>query len=355
MSDAPVALHVVSSNALAGIERHVLALIGALRAHGSDARLACRANADVLREAALDLELPTLDWRELARSRAGVIHAHDGRAALAGAAVAHHGDALVRTQHFIAPASSGRRGVSGGLSLSAHRFINRRYRGQVMVSDAVLAAAQQRGELGTARVAVIPAGIELPTEVSTSEAQAWRGEHRDPVLISAGRMQPERHFEVLIRAMPQVLARFPACRLVLAGDGSEREDLRALAAEIGVAAAIDWPGWVTDLGAVLGRGHVYVNTWPLEAFGMATAEAMSYGLVPVVSDSGAAGELIEPGLSGLQFAADDSAALARVVGELLADPKRRAQLGSGAAVRAQRYGMDGVAEEMLGFYRAVTG
>ncbi len=348
-------LHAVSSNRLAGTERHVLALAEALRDLGCDARILCRRDAQVVAGAARERGVPVAGPQWLWNREAAVIHAHDGRSALASVGLGRRGGtAIVRTQHFVAPASALRRGVAGAISLRAHRLINSRCQGQIMVSESVLASARARQDLGSGPVAVIPSGIQLPSPETVSRAAGWRQTHPDPVLVTAGRLEPERHLEVLLEAMSGVLERFPDCRLIVAGDGSAVADLQALAQRRGIDHALEWTGWLPELGRVLERAHIYVNTWPLEAFGMATAEAMSYGLAPVVPDAGAARELIEPGRSGVAFRADDAGALAEVLCRLLDDRDRVAELGAQARQRAGDYAMPGIAARILDFYGATA-
>ena len=286
-ADLGVVLHAVSSDALAGTERHVLGLLSELRRLECDARLLCRPFTRVLRAEARRRGIPTATLRDLTRG-SGILHVHDGRAALLLTPVTAGGArCVVRTQHFVYPASEHRAGGAGWLSLRAHRAINKRLDGYVAVSEEALAAARSRGEVGNVPVAVIAPGIALPDEAALLRARTTRARSTQHVVVTAGRLEPERRFDVLVRAIPAVIERFPGTRFVIAGSGACERDLQTLASDLGVGASIKWTGWLAGIEGVLAEAHIYVNPLPKEGFGMATAEAMAFEVPPIVTSSGA--------------------------------------------------------------------
>jgi len=348
-------LHVVSSNALAGTERHVLGLSRELRNLDCDAWIVCRRSATLLADAAKQLGIPVAAPAAAARARAAVVHAHDGRSALVSSLLSMVGNAsLIRTQHFVRPASVNRRGGGRHASVLAHRLLNRRFDGYIAVSEASRAAALQRHETGRAQLAVIPPGIELPSPEAVDAARTRREESmRAPVVVSAGRLERERRFDVLLSAIPLVRERFPTCRIVIAGSGSAEQQLRRLAEDLGVAGSVTWTGWITGIEEVLGEGHVYVNTWPWEGFGMATAEAMAFELPVIVTTSGASAELVEGGAAGAAVPPCDPRRLAETICELLTNRARASELGRRARARAESYSIRSTAVATLEFYLAI--
>jgi len=244
------------------------------------------------------------------------------------------GGIFVRTQHFVYTATMNRRGWARRASLALHRRVNSRLDGYVAVSQSVAQAGRARRETGDALVAVIPPAIVFPTNDALSRARAARATLAYPVVAFAGRLEPERHLDVLLRAVPIVLAEIPDCRFVLAGAGSAEEDLRQLAAELGIEAGITWAGWVADTYSVLTNAHAYVNTWPREAFGMAMAEAMALALPVVAVDAGANTEMVNGGVTGSLVPVDDSAAMAAAIVDLLRDRAVAAEMGEAARERA---------------------
>ncbi len=346
-------LQVVSSDALAGTERHVIGLTEALRGIGCDARILSRPGAHAVQAEARRRSIPEITpvaaWRN-----AKVVHAHDGVSSAAASLFVVSRDAVfVRSQHFLEPGSATRRKRLGQLSLAVHRQINRRVDQYVAVSEAARFAALSRGDIDDARVVVVPSGIHVAPEGNVASARAWRRRASScPTVVSAGRLEAERRFDVLLRAVPLVLRESGRCRFVVAGDGSHADALRGLAAKLSVDRYITWTGWLDDIGPALEQAHIYVNTWPHEGFGMATAEAMSYELPAIVTSSGAAAELVSDGVSGRVIPPDDHVALAQAILGLLSNPVSAQRLGERARCQAHDYSIHRSATAMLAVYDA---
>lgn len=361
-------LHVVTAATFSGIERHVMHLSRALMDMGCAAELACPPSAVRLRAEAHAAGIPVRPpascaermWlaavaRRMSASAFDVVHVHDGRAAVLGVVLAPLARAgLVRTQHFLRPASTERSGWRRGSSLAVHRLVNHRLAGYVAISQAVAEAARLRQETAGAELVVIAPAIMLPDAVAVESARVRRSELPSPVVVFAGRLVRERRLDVLLRAIPLVRAELPDCRFVIAGIGEDEAELRQLSAELGVEPAITWTGWVDDAYALLSGAHVYVNTWSQEGFGMAMAEAMALTLPVVAVEAGANGELVQDRVTGRLVAPDDPGALAAALVELLAD-RAVAEHWGNAARRSvlARFGAPRTAEATLALYRRV--
>jgi glycosyltransferase involved in cell wall biosynthesis len=360
-------MQVVTAVTFAGIERHVVNLSRELAHLGCTVEVACPPAAYRLREEAAvagiavtpSAAVPQAAWlpgiaRGIVSARPQVLHVHDGRAAVIGAPLARLTRAgFVRTQHFTLPASFHRGGWRGRGSLALHRLVNGRLDAYVAVSNSVEAGAVARREIHSEAV-VIPPAITLPDQDVVVRAREARRRLPTPVVVFAGRFEAERRLDVLLRAIPLVLALVPDCRFVLAGSGTEDEGLRHLAAQLGVADAITWTGWLADPYDVLGRAHVYVNTWPGEAFGMSMAEAMALELPVVAVDAGANGEMVEDGVTGFLVPENDPVALARALARLATDRAGSATMGEAARLRAvSRFGASYTAESTLALYRRI--
>ncbi len=363
-------LHVVTSSAYAGIERHVVRLLRELRTLGCMAELACPPSADRLRAEAVAAGIPVHPpagsrpraWigavaQHVAAEPPAIIHLHDGRSALAGMLLGPLGRGLVvRTQHFTHPASAQRRGWRRDASLGLHRALNRKLNGYVAVSQSVAAAAAERNETRDSEVVVIPPGIELPGAGALALARAVRGGQSHPAVAYIGRLEAEKRLEVLLRAVPRVLNELPSCRFIIAGSGAAEEGLRRLARRLEVDAAITWTGEVAQPASVLEGAHVYVSPSPAEGFGLAVAEAMAYALPVVAVASGGSAEIVDDGVTGLLVPPGDDAALAAAIVRLAGDLPQAAQIGLAARRRAgARFGVDLTARATLDFYRRLLG
>jgi glycosyltransferase involved in cell wall biosynthesis len=146
----------------------------------------------------------------------------------------------------------------------------------------------------------------------------------------------------LVAALVPIVAGCPSARLVVVGRGErgEERELLRLAERAGVAAAIDYRGWVEpdQIPALLAAADLALvpmnDTLINRARSLAKLlELMAAGLPIVAGRVGQVGEYIEDGRSGLLVAPGDPAALARATLALLADAPLRERLGEGARAR----------------------
>ncbi len=142
-----------------------------------------------------------------------------------------------------------------------------------------------------------------------------------PVVVAAGRLVPEKAFNIVIEAFALLKARdvLAASKLVILGEGPELDALRNQALRLGVAGDVHFLGFIDNPWAVFAESDVFVLGSRYEGFGLVVAEAVACGLPVVSTDcpSGPADVLRENPLSRL-VPVDDAAAMAKAIGELLA-------------------------------------
>ncbi|GAA2369486.1 GT4 family glycosyltransferase PelF [Streptomyces sp. NPDC091290] len=161
-------------------------------------------------------------------------------------------------------------------------------------------------------------------------------EPETPTLSWAGRVDPIKDLETLIRAFALVRAQRPDVRLRLFGGtprGGEayRERCEALAAELGHADAVTFEGRVDDIKDAYAAGSVVMLSSISEGFPFTLIEAMSCGRATVSTDVGGVREAV--GDTGLVVPPRDPAAMAAAALELLGDPGRRRAMGEAARLR----------------------
>jgi glycosyltransferase involved in cell wall biosynthesis len=172
------------------------------------------------------------------------------------------------------------------------------------------------------------------------------GDHGNYVL-SVGRLEAVKRADLLIAAMPHV---DPGISLVLAGDGTERRNLEALAERSGVADRVRFLGAVTDDELIdLYAGTLAVAYVPFdEDFGYVTLESFLSGK-PVVTlrDSGGPLEFVDDGVNG---AIVDASAdmVAGAINRYAADKRLAASHGAAGRTRAAAITWDGVIEKLVG-------
>ena len=197
------------------------------------------------------------------------------------------------------------------------------------------------------RIHPIPNGIDIPED---GRRQASNG-----VVLSMGRLDPEKAVDQTIRAFAALSVDTPA-RLTILGDGPCREELEALSRRLGQDGRIVFPGAVADVKPYLREADVYLSTSLSEGMSNALLEAMSHGVMPVVSRVSGAEDLVEEGVSGFLFPPGDESALAARLAEALSMTSERRRV-TGEAARAAicaRFSLEKVVERHLTLYRKLT-
>jgi glycosyltransferase involved in cell wall biosynthesis len=152
------------------------------------------------------------------------------------------------------------------------------------------------------------------------------------VVLHVGRLIPRKGVDRLVRAVADA-SRDVSLRLVLVGDGPEEPSLRRMAAELGVADAIEFRGFADQpaLPAIYAEGDVFAMPTLDDPFGIVLLEAAASGLPIVASPfAGASLDLVEEGASGYLIDPDDRAGWAQRLVALARDPEARRRLGERA-------------------------
>jgi glycosyltransferase involved in cell wall biosynthesis len=175
----------------------------------------------------------------------------------------------------------------------------------------------------------------LPTAADRRAARALLGIPADaPVIGNAGWLIRRKRFDVFLRVAARIRAKIPDARFVIAGDGPERESLQRLAVELGLAPAVRWLGWRTDLAPFYQALNLLLFNSDWDAFGLTPVEALAFG-VPVVASvrHGGLRELISDAKWGVLLADHDEPALAAAVVRLLQNAGVARQIGLAGRAR----------------------
>ena len=228
--------------------------------------------------------------------------------------------------------------------------------GAIIASSPQYAASSAVLRRHAARVRVLPFGIDTAEfqQVDSAMVERIRAEHGPRIVFAAGRLVYYKGFDVLVRAMRAVDA-----RLLIAGSGPLRDELRALAGARGVDDRVTLLGAVPDLRPYYHAADVFAlpAVASSEAFGIVQMEAMACG-VPVVNTSLDTGVPFVSlhGETGLTVPPRDASALAAALSTLLDAPGLRRRLGQGARRRVEgELSAARMAGRTVALYREVAG
>lgn len=371
-------LLLTDSDAFAGTERHMLDLAVGLAACGITATVGCPAETPLAREAAAAglawLEVPRGSRgfvravrRAVADGRFDLVHAHNGRSAMLAAVAGAGGRraaALVTTRHFIDLARESRRGVKGGLSRVAHRWLCGRIGRVIAISDAVAEASRRRDPATADRLVRVHNGSDpRRPRVGRDEARAALDVAADArVLLTVARLEREKDVALVVEAAAKLANEEPtdasAWTWLVAGQGALANSLREAARSAGLSEArLRFLGKRDDVPELMAAADALVHPAPAEPFGLALTEAMAAGLPVVAARGGAAPEIVAEGQTGALFEPGDAAALAAAVIDVLtADGSARAALGDAGRRRFEsNFTAARMAAETAAVYRRLLG
>jgi len=175
---------------------------------------------------------------------------------------------------------------------------------------------------------------------------------RGPVIGAVGRLSQEKGYDLAIRALPNL----PGSTLVLVGDGSERERLVALSAELGVSDRVDFVGWSDEPRRYLPGFDAFVLPSRQEGFPLAVVEAMLAGVPVVAADVGSVSEAVVEAETGFLIPRDDPAALTDRLRRLISDPELAQKMGRTGRERAKtNFTAEAMARSFEELYREILG
>jgi glycosyltransferase involved in cell wall biosynthesis len=215
---------------------------------------------------------------------------------------------------------------------------------------------------GQARVRVIPIGTDTDSSPDPALTAKLRQQHRrgaGPFLVFVGRIVEEKGVTDVVSAVAELRRTHPDVTAAIVGAGQHVELVRQLAAELGVADAIDLPGWAdqqdvpswfASADVVLAPSRIGKAGWQ-EGQGLSIIEAMGAGRPVVATTTGGIPETITDGQTGLLVPPAAPDRLADAVRQLIADPDRAAAIGAQARDSvAQRFSREASADTFADLY-----
>jgi glycosyltransferase involved in cell wall biosynthesis len=177
-----------------------------------------------------------------------------------------------------------------------------------------------------------------------------------PTIVAIGRLSPEKGYDRLLEAFARIAPARPEWRVVIWGEGDEREPLEALRAQLGLADRVALPGLTRRPLDELSAASILALPSRREGFPMVAVEALACG-VPVVAFDCLSGprELIQDGLNGRLVPADDVAGLGAALAGLIDDPAERRRLGANGPAIVARFSLERVLGSWDDLFASVSG
>ena len=157
------------------------------------------------------------------------------------------------------------------------------------------------------------------------------------VVLAAGRLSPEKGFDVLLEAAPAVMQQSPDARFILFGEGAERAKLEARVAELGLRGKFILPGLTTELDRYLAVADVVVLPSYTEGLPNVALEASAAGVPVVATAVGGTPEVIQHEETGLLVPSGQPQKLAEALNRLLKSEPLRRVMGAAGQRRMQAH------------------
>ncbi|MEW6209041.1 MAG: glycosyltransferase family 4 protein [Acidobacteriota bacterium] len=210
------------------------------------------------------------------------------------------------------------------------------------------------------RITIVHNSINIDNVVAISreEVQALRVrlgiDESERVVIAVGRLSHEKGHTDLIAAFEAIVKAHPQTRLVIVGDGPERERLEARIRSSGLSDQVLFTGQVSDASVYYAMADVFALPSHSEGSPNVLLEAMAAGVPAVATSVGGVPEIVADEESALLVASRDPQAMARAVIRLLDDRELSQRLAAAAREKVKKYSPESRLQTLVEIYRLMA-
>ncbi|MBL8205224.1 MAG: glycosyltransferase family 4 protein [Blastocatellia bacterium] len=178
------------------------------------------------------------------------------------------------------------------------------------------------------RLSVIPNPVVMVDTVENKHRPATEAFR----LIAVGRLEQEKGFDILLRALAKLSEPLPKWTLTILGEGSQRQYLESLCRQLHLENRISFPGAVKNVAEFLKQSDLFILSSKVEGFPLALCEAMTFG-VPVVATDCAASirEIVRDEIDGVIVPPESEEALGKAIAELISKPEKCTKMALSAS------------------------
>jgi glycosyltransferase involved in cell wall biosynthesis len=213
----------------------------------------------------------------------------------------------------------------------------------IAISDAVRAHLVNDLGMSKDKIAVVHNGVEIErfsadrfNQAEKEKIKMGYGLKTDAAILgTVARLSSVKGQHYLILAMKEVLKHFPEAQLLLVGDGSEKENLMNLTAELEIEKSVFFIPSTLDTSLPLSVMDIFVFPSLMEGLGLAIIEAQAMGLAVVASDVGGIYTLVKDGVNGFLTHPREPQELAESILKILKDKNKAREFGRQARIQAR--------------------
>lgn len=364
--------HLLSGEQIWGVETYVYNLIQTLKNHAVDAHVICSSDGIVCKKFSdanisthvvampgyLDINSAMILAQVLRERNVDIIHAHLGLDSFLGVIASRIlRIPIVLSVHFDEPAYVNANLVSRKIWQCVQTLKDTQISHFFPITDHVAQRLNEREFVPKRKITVVHPGIE-PFTVEPAQKVAlrrqWQIEDDDVLFVGIGRLEKEKNFSCLLKAMHLSKAGVnkPSTKLWIAGAGSQETHLANLINEFKLNNVVQLLGYRTDVRDLLAAGDAFVLPSIAEPFGMAAVEAMYAGL-PVIGTQGPGlATIVGDGSTGFLVEPNSAQELADAISTLSADKQLRDRFGQEGRRKAEKsFSSAGMGANILRVYK----
>ncbi len=209
-----------------------------------------------------------------------------------------------------------------------------------------------------APIEVIPNGVDIKPFQEVTEAQdraRFGFSPDDLILVYVGRLGPEKNIPFLLRSFAGVAEAFDNVRLLLIGDGQERENVEDRVRYMNLSKKVHFTGEIPydEMPSYLAMADAFVIASFMEVHPLTVIEAFAAGLPVLGIDSPGVGDTIQDGRNGFVTSNDLAAFTAKMV-RLVTEHSLRQEMSENARKDAEMYSIERTCRIVLGHYQRLV-
>ena len=196
------------------------------------------------------------------------------------------------------------------------------------------------------RVSVIQNPLPLEHWRGAGEIEA--GSRADHEIVAAGRLVPQKGFDILIESFSRISSHYPDWKLTVYGEGPQRPELEFLVSKHGLQDRVRLPGVMKDLRPVFCRASLFVLPSRFEGYPNVLLEALACGCPVIATDCpGACAEILAQGRYGTLVPSESAECLAAAMKEMLENYRRRATYSARAEEALEGLDLESIANKWI--------
>ena len=210
------------------------------------------------------------------------------------------------------------------------------------------------------RVVVLPNGVDIQPYMDCDQPMDrdnFGYDKHDIVLVYVGRIGPEKNLPFLLRAYAGVTQAVEQAKLLIVGEGPERENLEDRLNHMGLNKYVTFTGRIPyeQVPAFLAMADIFVTASASEVHPLSVIEALATGLPVLGIDSPGVGDIIEDGINGQLVSQGDISAYTAKLTRLIVDRELRIHLGAQAKLDSSSYAIDRTVGLLCDNYNEILG